>query len=107
MVTALEREREQYKNDPEHVRLIDEQLAYYRAQPAPKEITLDSGAVVQDRTEAYLAALRVEKSRYPKRAKEIDKEIEATEAARAKGVQRAVTHVRGVQTATIDHDPED
>jgi hypothetical protein len=107
MITALEREREQNKNDENHVKLIDEQLAYWRTQPLPAVTVTEQGAVVQDRTEAYLAALRVEKERYPKRAKEIDKEIAATEAGRVQGVSRAVTHVRGVQTATIDNDLED
>ena len=105
MITALERERESHKADPNHVKLIDEQLAYWREQPLPKEKTLDTGAVVADRTEAYLAALRVEKTRYPNRAKDIDKEIASTERARGKiHVERAVTQERGVQHATIDND---
>lgn len=104
MIKALEREREQHQSDPNHVKLIDEQLAYYRAQPNPVETVTEQGAVVADRTEAYLAALRVEKERYPNRSKEIDAEIAATEKGRVKGVQRAVTQKRGVQTATIDND---
>ena len=104
MIKALERERESHKKDPNHVKLIDEQLAYWREQPLPAETTTDQGATVTDRTEAYLAALRVEKARYPNRAKDIDKEIAATERGRAGNVERAVTHERGVQTATIDND---
>ena len=105
MITALERERESHKADPNHVKLIDEQLAYWREQPLPAETTTDQGATVTDRTEAYLAALRVEKARYPNRAKDIDKEIAATERTKGKiNVERAVTQERGVQHATIDND---
>jgi hypothetical protein len=104
IIRALETERERYKSDKEHVRLIDIELDYYKARPVPAEVTTDQGVLVADRTEAYLAALRVEKARYPNRAKEIDVEIKRTEADKHKGVERTVEHTRGVQRAVEDHD---
>ena len=116
LIKALERERESHKRDDKHAAALDKELAYYRAQPVPTEKTLDTGAVVADRTEAYLTALRAEKARYPDRAKEIDKEIAATErgagkstrANKAGTVERAVDGQNpGLSTATLDIEPKE